>query len=80
MQAVTIDFKAVTVGIVLLTNDNKAWNQSGWIEFVTGAVTRDRKVTELHDLWGIPVQLYLRFVGVFCVVTCIHDRSETGCN
>ena len=26
------------------------------------------------------LQLYLRFVGVVCVVTCIRDRSETGCN
>ena len=26
------------------------------------------------------LKLYLRFVGVFCVVTCIHGRSEAGCN
>ena len=40
---------------------------------------QNRTICEKSCECKTSLQLYLRFVGVFCVGTCIHDRSETGC-
>ena len=41
-----------------------------------GAVTRDRTITESHDLWEILRVFYLRFVGVVFA----YLRSGIGSN
>ena len=35
-----------------------------------------------QDFYGVKINLmlYLRFVGMVCVVTRIRNRSEIGCN